>query len=251
MKNVRTRFLAGYLLCALSITLLIWTEWPIKPETRDIIFQPGELGVQVPSGVVGLGQEDETGTSDDIMAFRDTRKITLEWMPIIRMGDHSQVTLSFTSYNIPPTENFGNSSEEPAKLESYTNLFDVYTVNTEARLELSGFNIKPASISGRILPEDRDNVFNWKIIPEEDGSYEGVAWLYLRLFPKIEGNSIDKAVSAQSFDIKVISILGINSKYWRVIGVFGIIGGIFFQKARIIACTSNVYRIIINKCRKR
>ena len=250
MKRIKTRFLAGSLLCFLCLILLIWTEWPIKSESRNIVFQPGELRILIPS-YDESGKNVNGGSSTESLVFPDTRKITLEWTPIIRVGDNSKVTLSFARNNNLLTYNLRKRVEDPTILHSFVNLYDFYTVNSEARIELSGFEVKPVGISGQVLPEDHDNVFSWKIYPDKDGSYEGVAWLYLRLFPILDGNLIEQAVSAQSFDIKVVSILGLNSNYWRVIGVLGIIIGIYYQKERFNGFISSVNRIFINKCRKK
>ena len=246
MNKLRNRFWLGPLLGLLSLILMIWTEWPIKSETKEIVFQPGELQVLVPS-LDGSDQEATAGSLGYPLAFQDARKVTLEWIPIIRKGDHSQITLSFTGNNIPSLEKDIDNAKTPANLPPFENLYQVYTVNTEARIELSGLKEEPAGISGQVLPEAHDLEFHWEIIPNDVGLYEGIAWLYLRFFPILEGDLIEQAVSAQSFEIKVVSFLGINSNYWRVISVLGIIISIFIQKKRIIGFISRVYWTITNK----
>jgi hypothetical protein len=188
--------------------------------------------------------------SDQTLVFRDARMVSLKWTPIIGIGDFSRVTLRFTRNNIPLKDNFENEGMEPEESQSFINIFDVCNVNSEARIELSGFNLDPAGISGQVFSEDQDIVYIWKIYPAKDGYYDGVAWLYLQLFPIDDGNMIEQAVSAQSFDIKVVSILGLNSNYWRVIGVLGIIIGIYLQKERINRLITDVNRIKNNKSRK-
>jgi|GEM_PF-2044122 len=243
MNNTRIRFLAGSLLCFLSLIVLIWTEWPIKSKSRDIIFQSGELKILLPSNAESGGTMDAEN-SDKTLAFRNARMVSLEWTPIIRIGDFSRVTLRFSKYNIPLTDSFEHESMEPEESQSFVNIFDVCNVNSEARIELSGFYLDPAGISGQVLSEDQDIVYIWKISPAKEGYYDGVAWLYLQLFPIDEGKLIEQAVSAQSIDIKVVSILGLKSNYWRVIGVLGVIIGIYLQKERINWLFSDVNRII-------
>lgn len=230
MNQWRNCYWLGLILCLLSLILLIWTVWPIKSETREIVFQPGELQVLVPSLEV-TGQKATTGNLDSPLAFQDVRKVTLEWTPIIRKGDTSQIKLSFTGSNASNDSAFDQTQKN---LSNFENLYHLYSVNAEARIELPGINEEPAGISGKVLPEDRDLEFIWKIIPSGEGLYKGTTWLYLRFFPKMEGDFIDQAVSAQSFEIKVVSFLGLNSNIWRVISVLGIIIGIYIQKKRII-----------------
>ena len=208
--------------------MLIWTEWPIKSEIRDIVFQPGELRVLVPS--LDVSDQIATTGSGYPLAFQDARKVTLEWKPIIRKGDPSQIKLSFIGNNATLIDNDRVNGETPENLPIFENLFHVFTVNAEARVELSGINEVPAGISGKVLPQDKDIEFIWEIVPNDDGLYKGIAWLYLRYFPILGGDYIEQAVSAQSFEIKVVSFLGLNSNYLRVIGVLGIIIGIYYQK---------------------
>ncbi|MFH2037969.1 MAG: hypothetical protein ABIJ65_00900 [Chloroflexota bacterium] len=222
--------------------MLIWTEWPIKSQSRDIIFQSGDLNFLASFNDESGGTMDAEN-SDKTLAFRNARMVSLNWTPIIRIGDFSRVTLKFSKYNNPLTDNFENESMEPEESQSFINIFDVCNVNSEARIELSGFYLDPAGISGQVLSEDQDIVYIWKISPAKEGYYDGVAWLYLQLIPIDDGILIEQAVSAQSFDIKAVSILGFNSNYWRVIGVLGIIIGIYLQKERINRLFADVNRI--------
>jgi len=244
MDNSRNRNWLGLLLCLLSLSLLLWIEWPIKSETRNIIFQSGELQVQE----ISLNEPDRKNNESSLgipLAFQDVRKVTLEWTPIIRKGDQSQIKLSFIGNNEHLVEN--DNTKTPANLTNFENLYNVFTVNAEARIELFGINKKPEGISGHVLPEDQDLEFIWEIIPNDDGLYNGIAWLYLQYFPILEGDFIEQAVSAQSFEIKVVSFLGLNSNYWRVISVLGIIIGIYIQKNRIIGYIMRSYKAITNK----
>ena len=91
------------------------------------------------------------------------------------------------------------------------------------------------------------NYFHELHANDDDGLFDGIAWLYLQYFPIVGGDFIEKAVSAQSFEIQVVSILGLNCNYWRVISVLGIIIGVYIQKKRIILYILSAYKAITNK----
>ena len=244
MDKLRTRKWLGSIIWILSLILLLWAQWPIKSETRDIIFRSGELQIQAPS-LDGAVRNTIEGSLGVPLAFQDARKVTLEWTPVIRKGDHSQIIISFSGDNASLIED--DNVNSPENLPRFENLYHVYTVNAEARVELSGINEKPDGIAGIVLPEGQNIEFIWEIIPNDDGLFNGIAWLYLQFFPIKEGVFVEQAISAQSFEVKVISFLGLNSNYWRVISVLGIIIGIYIQNKRIIWHISRVYKAFTKK----
>jgi len=226
MNKMKDQIGLGTIFCFLCLILLIWSVWPLRSETRVLVFEPGELQVLVPaqeSSDVG----PVSGNSSFPMAFPDTRKVILNWQPIVRKGDPSRITIKFTGSDA------SNVAGAISNEGSFENLYNAYTVTALARVELPGFIEEPAGISGKVLPEGQDLEFFWKIIPGSDGLYNGTAWLYLQFFPIQGGDLIDQAISAQSFEIKVASIFGINSNYLRVASVLGFIIGVYAEKKRL------------------
>jgi hypothetical protein len=239
MNKNKTRQLFGSLICFLSLVLLLWAEWPIKPETREIVFQPGELQVAPNNGSF---QNTDAGNQLMPQAFQDERIVRLEWIPIIRMGDTSQVKLGFIGNQISRIGNSEDISELPSTLTKFENVFDSYSIAAEARLALLDMDVIPSGVSGQVLLEGQDITFIWKIAPKSGGLYEGTTWLYLHFFPIYDGEAIEQAVSAQAMDIKVVSLLGIKSNYWRILGVLGLIIGFCMQKKHIIGVISRIYK---------
>lgn len=209
----------GVLIFFVSLFFLLWTVWPIKTVSRQISFKPGELQVRFPSS--GMPITDNKEGDIHYMAFQDTKNVILEWKPVVRKGDHSKIILKFAGNNdILANNDLGNSIED---------LYKVFKVNAVARIEIPGIGINPSGLAGQVLPQDHDIEFAWKIIPIKQGIYQGNAWFYLQLFPILEGDFIEQAVSAQAFQIKVISLLGLNIYIWRVVGFLGIFLGLFIQ----------------------
>jgi hypothetical protein len=219
MKKISGRNWIGVLIFFVSLFFLLWTVWPIKTVSRQISFKPGELQVRFPSSGIQSSENKEGDIRH--MAFQDTRNVILEWKPVVRKGDHSKIILKFTG--------------DKANLNDYDSgnsiidLYKVFNVNAVARIEIPGVGIDPTGLAGQVLPQDHDIEFAWKLIPIKQGIYQGNAWFYLQYFPILEGDFIEQAVSAQAFQINVISLLGLNIYIWRVVGFLGIFLGLFIQ----------------------
>jgi len=239
MDKLGTRRQLGLLFCILSFALLIWTQWPIKPVSREIVFQPGQLQMSSQSKST---QDFDAGGQSIAQAFPEKRTIKLEWTPIVRMGDTSQVKISIAANQDFRTENSVDNGDFPSTLTKFENVYDKYSIAAEARLALLEMGVIPSGISGQVLPEGQDITFIWKITPNSSGLYEGTTWLYLRFFPLLGGEIIEQAVSAQPLVIKVISLLGIKSNYWRIMGVLGLFIGFYLQKKTIIGFVSRIFR---------
>lgn len=242
MHKDKTRNLLFILIWGLSLALLIWTQWPIKTISREIVFHPGDLLIPAQSSAVQ--EEDPTGSVSSL-AFMDTRKIILTWTPMVRKGDHAQIRLRFVDDNTD-LDGYLNSTMN----SGFGDIFDNYSVNAIARVELPDLIVTPEGISGQVLPEDGEINFIWKITSQIEGSFEGITWSYLQYFPRKGGEFMEKAIAVQPFELKVVSILGLNSNYWRFIGIFGLMIGIYLQKEHIFVWISRTYRQIIHKTDK-
>jgi hypothetical protein len=210
IKNT-PRLFKSLLIWFISISLLSWCEWPIKTTIHEIDFLPGKLIISPANG--------SSLTTIKPQTFLEDRRLILEWTPILRKGDLSKVKLSFVRSNPSELDNTNLSSFKA----NFENVYEIYSVIAESRLELIGAEIDPGGLSGQVLSEGQDIHFTWTLIPGKSGVYAGTAWFYLKLYP-LNGNSsfIEQAVSAQTIDIKVISLLGLNSNLWRFLGVIGL-----------------------------
>ena len=211
----KNNFLINTIIWMISIAILVWCQFPIKSISTKIDFPPGKLKVFVPDG--------SCFNSDQLSVFRQDRQVSLTWEPVIRKGDTSEVKLSFLR-SIPKL----TTIPELLSNESITsNIFDQYSVEAEARLELIATDVNPAGLSGHVLGEEQYIDFTWVIKPEQSGTNEGTTWFYLKFFPKNGCEPIEQAISAQKINFKVISLLGLDSDIWRIIGIFGLVTGLF------------------------
>lgn len=218
MRKIDVRVLLFLFIWILSISTLLWCQWPIKTIVREIDFQPGKVIISPENNLSAVGKP---------ISFPEERKLILEYSPIIRKGDRSEVKLGFIrSTSSTPTNNDLSSFEE-----NYISVYDVYSVTAESRIELNGVEVDPGGISGQVLPPGQDIQFMWTLKPGSSGVFEGITWLYLKLYP-LDGRSplVEQAISAQTLDIKIISLLGLNSNFWRFFGVIGLGIGIIVLK---------------------
>lgn len=209
IKN-NSRLVLSLLIWFVSISLLSWCEWPVKTSLKEIDFLPGNLIIFPADG--------SSMTTIKPQTFPEERRLILEWTPILRKGDKSQVKLGFVGSKHSLIDNIYPSSFQ----DSFENVYEIYSVTAESRMELIGAEVNPGGLSGHVLSEGQDIHFTWTLLPGKSGVYEGTAWFYLKLYP-LNGDSsfIEQAISAQTIDIKVISLLGINSNFWRFLGVIG------------------------------
>jgi len=225
MNRNKTRLLYCSLLWLISLAMLAWCEWPVQTITREIVFLPGRL-IITPSVGIFLNPINPP-------AFPEERRLILEWTPILRKGDMSKIILNFVGERTPILDNSTSSSIRT----NFENVYDIYSINAEARMELDEMEVNPQGLSGHVLAKGQDVHFTWDVKPETPGISQGTAWFYLKLFPKNGNESFEQAISAQTVSIKVISLLGLNSNFWRILSVIGLIGGFVILKFENIKST--------------
>jgi hypothetical protein len=221
----------------ISISLLSWCEWPIKTTISEIDFLPGKLIISPADG--------SSLTTIKPLTFPEERRLILEWTPIVRKGDLSTIELSFVGSKPSVLE----SADLSMFTDNFENVYEIYTVTAESRMELIGTEVNPGGLSGQVLSEGQDIHFTWTLNPLKSGVYEGTTWFYLRLYPS-NGNSsfIEQAISAQTIDIKVISLLGLNSNFWRFLGVIGLgVGFIVLEIEKIRSLLTTVKQKLTGK----
>ena len=60
----------------------------------------------------------------------------------------------------------------------------LYRINFQSRLELPGIIIDPSGMLEKKFVEDKPLNFEWKLLPFNQGTYQGTLWLYANLIPK-------------------------------------------------------------------
>jgi hypothetical protein len=157
-------------------------------------------------------------------AIPESRRLTLEFPPVIRTGDSTRIRLQLEvndQGNITPTAIIGGNVVSGEVVE-IPNLYETHNVVAEARLDMAGMEVQPpGTISEPLLP-GQPVTFYWSIRPNESGNFEGTAWLHLRFIPKIGGEESRIPVSAQFLEIEVRSLLGfMPANMARGFGVLG------------------------------
>jgi hypothetical protein len=224
MQGNKTIIFIGYTLLLLAVAFFLWIVWPIKPEIREIIFHPGELRIILPTQ---SSQDPNTENPITPPSFQDEKRVQLEWIPFMRLGDSSKVRLAFIGKPAIPggSTDIAHSIKTPIK--NGEDIYGSFSIMAEARLDFLGVDTVPGNISGKVLSEGNDLSFNWRITPKQDGVQEGIAWFYLVFYPLNGNEPIRQAISAQTFKLSVRSLLGISSKYWLLIGLMCLSLGIF------------------------
>jgi len=222
-------FLAGLVLFGVSLACglsagapaLNPTAFPVveatqpapAPTSFQIVIQPTATTEQ-PSAPLIVGPPP---------AILESRRLTLEYPPKIRMGDSDVIRLTLeidTLGNLTPTaEVQGNTVA--GQVVQIPNLYDTHTVIAEARLDMAGPQIRPTDLISEPLMPGQSATFYWSIRPTEAGIFRGTAWFYLRFVDKVSGAESRKTVSAQPVQIEATSFFGLNGNVARTAGGVG------------------------------
>ncbi len=205
-------------------------EPPAKAESPSPVptmTLPGSMPILlVPTVLPATGG----GETEPQPAIPESRRLTLEFPPVIRTGDSVRIRLQLEvdeRGNITPTAVVDGNVVTGEVIE-IPNLYETHNVIAEARLDMAGMEVQPSgTISSPLLP-GQPVMFYWSVRPAESGKYEGAAWLYLRFMPKAGGVESRIPVSVQFLEIEARSFLGfLNGGMARSIGAVGsIIGSI-------------------------
>lgn len=189
------------------------TQPASAPTSFPIVIQPTSTAEQ-PSAPLVIAPPP---------AILESRRLTLEYPPKIRVGDSDVIRLTLeidTLGNLTPTaEVRGNTVT--GQVVQIPNLFDTHNVIAEARLDMAGPQIRPSGLISEPLTPGQSAVFYWSIRPIEAGTFRGTAWFYLRFVDKVSGEESRKTVSAQPVQIEGASFLGLDGNVARTAGGVG------------------------------
>ncbi len=156
-------------------------------------------------------------------AILESRRLTLEYPPQIRVGDSDVIRLTLevdTLGNITPTA-YIEGNVISGNIVQIPNLFDTHNVIAEARLDLAGVQIRPdAQVDEPLLP-GQSVTFFWSVQPVDSGTFRGTAWLALIFVDKASGAVSRKAISAQPVEIEGTKFLGAGGVFARTFGGIG------------------------------
>ena len=160
-------------------------------------------------------------------AIPESRRLTLEYPPNIRVGDSDVIRLTLevdTFGNITPTaEVQGNAVS--GKIVEIPNIYDTHNVFAEARLDIAGPNVQPPDIQSEALAQGKAVTFYWSVQPTSAGTFRGTVWFYLRFVDKISGEESQQTISAQPVQIDANNFFGFSGGFARAAGGIGSIIG--------------------------
>jgi len=160
-------------------------------------------------------------------AIPETRRLTLEFPPVMRAGDSTRIRMQLEvdeRGNLIPTA-MVEGNLVVGKIVEIPNLYETHHVLAEARLDMAGVEISPPGGISESLQPGFPVTFYWSVRAPVAGSYQGVAWLSLRFKPKTGGKESRIPVSAQFLDIEVKSLFGLSGGAARNLGTVGSVFG--------------------------
>ncbi|MFH1907855.1 MAG: hypothetical protein ABIL11_10830 [Chloroflexota bacterium] len=156
-------------------------------------------------------------------AIQESRRLTLEWPPVIRAGDADTVRLTLEvddRGNLTPTAEIEGHITR-GQTVFIPNVYDTHNVVAEARLDLAGLQVVPSETASQPLRPGQRVTFYWSVRPLEAGKFRGVVWFYLRFVPLLGGPESERAISAQTIEIEAVSFLGLKAGPARLLGAAG------------------------------
>ena len=229
----RFRIYLGLGIFIFSVFGLIWALYPIPRINRIQKLQP--ILLQSPESTA-VADHKSINLSPSVQAseplIMDGQQLILVFPSQIRYGDKDIVQLVFQPIN----------NETPVGFETVESLgFDpwgthledgnkTYLALAEARLDLVGLDVRPSDLVSEPLHPGGSATFFWSIDPARVGSYQGTAWLYLRITDSSTGLETRKAISAQIIEIKVVDILGLSTTWVQVLAWIGMAAGVILGK---------------------
>ena len=231
-------FLAGLMLIAASLACGVGAEEPegAAPQITSPVdaVEPEEPAAEEPPPPVTLPTPISTllpttgGGEEPQPAIPESRRLTLEFPPVMRTGDSTRIRLQLEvdeRGNITPTA-VVEGNVVSGEVVEIPNLYETHNVIAEARLDMAGMEVQPPGTVSEPLSPGQAATFFWSVRPNESGNYEGTAWLHLRFVPKGGGEESRIPVSVQFLEIEARSFLGfLSGNVARGIGALGSVIG--------------------------
>ncbi len=200
------------------------TQAAVAPEEPAVpVIMPTALPTLPSTG----GGPEPTQSPVVAPAIPESRRLTLEYPPRIRMGDSDVVRLTLevdTLGNITPTAQFAGNAVAGETVQ-VPNLYATHSVIAEARLDLAGVDIRPGDVISEPLLPAQSVTFYWSVRPESQGTFRGTAWLFLRFIDKSTKEESRIPLSAQTVEISTADLFGMSGGLARTAGSVGSVVG--------------------------
>lgn len=156
-------------------------------------------------------------------AIRESRRLTLEFPPVMRAGDATRIRLQLEvddQGNLTPTA-VVEGNVVTGEVVEIPDLYETHNVMAEARLDMAGMEVSPPGAISEPLQPGLPVTFYWSVRPDAPGLYQGTAWLHLRFTPKTGGEESRIPISVQFLEIKAQSLWGLSGGAARGLGTVG------------------------------
>jgi hypothetical protein len=200
-------------------------EEPIE-EASPVVVEPSAPAALATLTVVPV-LPDVGGGEAPQPAIPESRRLTLEFPPVIRTGDSARIRMQLEvddQGNITPTA-VVEGNVVTGEVVEIPNLYETHLVVAEARLDMAGMEVQPPGTISEPLTPGKSVTFYWSVRPAESGKYEGTAWLHLHFIPMTTLNGEQESrivVSVQFLEIEARSFLGfLKGGTARGIGALG------------------------------
>jgi hypothetical protein len=200
------------------------SEAPASAPTEAVVAIPTMPLISVPTAIPTAAP---TVAPTAIPVLPEYRRLTLEWPDRIKIGTSDRVRLTLemdTSGKLTPTAEVAGHQVTGDVIE-IPNLYETHNITAQARLDMAGMPIEPASTTNEALMPGQPVTFYWSLRPVEAGTYQGTVWLHLLFVPKAGGEEVRKAISAQLIEVKAVTFLGLTAGPAGVLGAAGSVLG--------------------------
>jgi len=205
-----------------EMTLQVDTGEPEEPAAEEPSAEESPPSVPLPTPTTVSGEDEP------LPAIPESRRLTLEFPPVMRTGDSTRIRLQLEvddRGDITPTAVL-EGNVVTGEVVEIPNLYETHNVIAEARLDMAGMEVQPPGTISEPLSQGQSVTFYWSVRPNESGKYEGTVWLHMRFVPKIGGEESRIPVSVQFVEIEAKSFLGLLSGgAARGIGALGSVVG--------------------------
>ena len=189
-------------LLLISIAMITWAALPNKHQ--HVVQSISPVDMQLP-------QTDQGNNTLSIPA----RQVKLEWPQSMRIGEDEAITLEFVQVitdSVP--------SSQPVR---FADIYKDYNLMAEARYDVAGMNVSPASSTRKSMPAGQTVKFTWKVNANKAGSYNGTVWLSLRFLPLAGGDGSQAPIYIREINIRTNSLLGLNVSLALLLGGLGVL----------------------------
>jgi hypothetical protein len=247
----RYRIVSGLVIFSLSVIALIWALFPTSRISRFHTLQP--ILLQAPESTTAADRKSINSSSSvppSVPLVMDNQQVLLEFPSQIRYGDTEIVQLMIKPIDQAESDGFENI--DGLLFETWGtypgDLYEKFFAIAEARLDLVGMDVKPSDLISEPLHSGGSATFFWSIKPVRAGSYQGTAWLYIRILDPSTGLETRKVVTAQIMEIKVVDFQGLSTTWVQVLASINLAVSVFLLFP-FIDKVKNPYRtrLLINK----